>query len=205
MSKKNDAAATVGGRLRQERKRIGMTQEELASALGVHRLTQINYELGRTEPDAAYIAALREAGIDGAYVLTGALRAASGDHGRAAERLLLALCEAMQVPFEQAQQALNLASGEASSAEIARHAGLLMRKSPLLASANKALAVDRDLLVDILEGVDIELAKRGKAVTPLRKAHVVARLYSTFSLTGEVDKELLESAVASLPAPLTDS
>ncbi|WP_069267643.1 helix-turn-helix domain-containing protein [Paraburkholderia nodosa] len=58
-------------RLRQERRRLGLNQAELASAGGVQKHAQLNYEKGTRHPDASYLAGIAEAGVDVLYLLTG--------------------------------------------------------------------------------------------------------------------------------------
>ncbi|MGO1069222.1 helix-turn-helix domain-containing protein [Lysobacter sp. CA199] len=60
-----------GTRLREERERLGFSQETLGDMAGVVRKSQTNYELGKTAPSASYLARLSLAGVDVAYVLTG--------------------------------------------------------------------------------------------------------------------------------------
>lgn len=60
-----------GGRLKEERSRLSMSQIELATIGGVGKTTQINYEKGARNPDASYLTAVAEAGVDVLYVLTG--------------------------------------------------------------------------------------------------------------------------------------
>lgn len=62
---------TIGGRLREERDRLGYTQTELADICGVKMRAQRNYEKDERHPDAEYLAAFSEAGGDVAYVITG--------------------------------------------------------------------------------------------------------------------------------------
>jgi transcriptional regulator with XRE-family HTH domain len=62
---------TVGDRLREERVRIGLSQEELAAVGGLRKQAQLNYESGSRSPDANYLLALAEAGVDIVYVLKG--------------------------------------------------------------------------------------------------------------------------------------
>ena len=59
------------GRLRQERRRLGLNQAELASAGGVQKHAQLNYEKGLRYPDARYLAGIAQAGVDVLYLLTG--------------------------------------------------------------------------------------------------------------------------------------
>src|SRR5689334_8167109 len=62
---------TVGDRLREERTRVGLSQEELAAVGGLRKQAQLNYESGTRSPDASYLLALESAGVDIVYVLTG--------------------------------------------------------------------------------------------------------------------------------------
>ncbi|WP_313604793.1 helix-turn-helix domain-containing protein [Comamonas jiangduensis] len=62
---------TFGERLREERKRLGMNQTELALLGGVVKFTQINYEKDERTPDLDYLAKLEAAGVDAYYILTG--------------------------------------------------------------------------------------------------------------------------------------
>lgn len=62
---------TIGERLKEERKRFDFSQEALAQLGGVQRRAQINYESGERMPDAAYLAAVAQIGVDVLYVVTG--------------------------------------------------------------------------------------------------------------------------------------
>lgn len=61
----------IGIRLREERERLGMTQESFGQAGGVLKRALIRYEKGERAPDATFLAALAAAGADVLYVLTG--------------------------------------------------------------------------------------------------------------------------------------
>lgn len=56
-------------RLTEERKRLKLTQENVAAAVGVHKVTQNNYESGKRLPDAEYLSALAQLGVDINYLL----------------------------------------------------------------------------------------------------------------------------------------
>lgn len=58
-------------RLKEERKRIGLSQIELGQFGGVNKFSQSNYENGKRSPDARYLQGIASAGIDVGYVLTG--------------------------------------------------------------------------------------------------------------------------------------
>ena len=62
----------IGSRLAEERKRCGLTQEQLADALGVVKRTQANYEGGSSDATASYLSrAVTELSFDVLYILTG--------------------------------------------------------------------------------------------------------------------------------------
>ncbi len=62
---------SIGSRLKEEREKIGYSQERLASIGGVKKGAQINYEAGKRQPDAAYLRGVAQVGIDLQYVLIG--------------------------------------------------------------------------------------------------------------------------------------
>lgn len=65
------AISTVGDRLIEERKRLNLNQADLGKIGGVGKTTQLNYEKGNSHPDAPYLSAIAQAGVDVLYVLTG--------------------------------------------------------------------------------------------------------------------------------------
>lgn len=69
-----------GRRLREERKRLGLTQASLASDVGISTPTQVGYELGIRSPDVHYLTVVEQLGVDERYIRTGvrANRAAVG-------------------------------------------------------------------------------------------------------------------------------
>ncbi|MFJ2986588.1 helix-turn-helix domain-containing protein [Collimonas sp. NPDC087041] len=67
---------SFGDRLREERKKLELSQDAMASAGGVQRLSQINYETGKRSPDWDYLALVAAIGVDVQYVLTGKVSSA---------------------------------------------------------------------------------------------------------------------------------
>jgi transcriptional regulator with XRE-family HTH domain len=64
----------IGERLKEERERLGFNQTEFAAKAGASKNSQYNYEKGERSPDAAYLAAVAEKGVDVLYVVTGERR-----------------------------------------------------------------------------------------------------------------------------------
>ena len=75
-------------RLREERERLGLSQEKMGLVGGVQKRAQIHYEQGERAPDASYLGAIATAGADVLYVLTGT-RAPTIPSMDTAERLLI--------------------------------------------------------------------------------------------------------------------
>lgn len=71
MSIEKDVGAECGARLKEERRKIGITQDDFASLGGVKKLTQGAYEQGKRVPDARYLIAIYNHGVDIRYILTG--------------------------------------------------------------------------------------------------------------------------------------
>lgn len=69
---------TLGERLREERDRLGINQNDLADIGGITRNSQGNYERGRQNPDTAYLLAISGIGVDVMYVLFGRRDTAAG-------------------------------------------------------------------------------------------------------------------------------
>ncbi|APC18568.1 hypothetical protein BLL42_23695 [Pseudomonas frederiksbergensis] len=60
-----------GERLREERERLGLSQQQLADLCGVTMRSQRNYEKGERQPDASYLGAFSQSGGDVLYIITG--------------------------------------------------------------------------------------------------------------------------------------
>ncbi|MGE8690989.1 MULTISPECIES: helix-turn-helix domain-containing protein [Achromobacter] len=63
-------AQEAGARLKQERERLGLSQQQAANAVGIRREMWAKYE-GGAEPGAKTLAGMSACGVDILYVLTG--------------------------------------------------------------------------------------------------------------------------------------
>ncbi len=61
----------IGARLKEERIRLGMNQDEMAALAGMKRMAQLRYEKGERSPDGLFLAAAAKGGVDVQYVITG--------------------------------------------------------------------------------------------------------------------------------------
>jgi len=62
---------SIGQRLVEERRRLGMTQVDLIALTNTSRTSQFNYESDRSIPDGNYLVAIAKVGADILYILTG--------------------------------------------------------------------------------------------------------------------------------------
>lgn len=61
----------VFSRIKEERERLGLSQDAFAKAGGVSKRAHIYYEQGERSPSADYLAGIAEIGVDVAYIITG--------------------------------------------------------------------------------------------------------------------------------------
>ncbi|WP_164276575.1 helix-turn-helix transcriptional regulator [Stenotrophomonas sp. B1-1] len=80
-----DSASHVGQRLKAERKRLGLSQTQIAEPFGMQRQTIQRYEAGKSSPTTEYLLAVEQLGINAGYVLTGRV-----EQMQALEQLLIA-------------------------------------------------------------------------------------------------------------------
>jgi transcriptional regulator with XRE-family HTH domain len=66
-----EISRAIGDRLREERARLGMSQEQLGAHGGVTKKTQGAYEQGDRSPDARYLAKVAQVGVNTAYLIEG--------------------------------------------------------------------------------------------------------------------------------------
>ena len=67
----NQVADGLPDRLRQERERLGLSQEKFAQMVGVSRVTENYYEQGSREPPITYLSTAARVGCDLRFLLFG--------------------------------------------------------------------------------------------------------------------------------------
>ena len=105
----------IGERLREERVRLRFNQAEFAAFAGVAKTSQFNYEKGERSPDAAYLAAVAEKGVDILYVVTGTATPQVVEGFTAAENKLVNQFRALPEPDQAAVQRIVGAMWEIST------------------------------------------------------------------------------------------
>lgn len=108
---------SIGERIAEERKRLGVTQAVFAEKLGISLSSQRRYENNERTPNLHYIGAMEKIGVDAAYVMTGShapnerLRFYSVLDGQAAELLVLFALQLDKDGFAEAVGAITATAG----------------------------------------------------------------------------------------------
>ncbi len=159
-------------RLREERKRLGLSQTKFAEACGVKRTAQTTYETGARAPARAYFQAAAKIGVDTYYVMFGT---------RARDPSLESAMS--QGRTDNMRWLLEF---PASHNEEERGPG----------------GVDAVLLGDILACLDLTIEELGATLTPRTRADLTSMLYRAFIPVGKVDRAVVEQAVRLVVSPL---
>lgn len=116
-------AQALSSRLKEERKRLGLTQAEFGSAGGVGRATQCLYEAGERQPNAEYLAGISAIGCDLYFLISGERGAKSdADISLSKEELETALRLADELSRDDRGRLLDLEHRIALSVAICRAA-----------------------------------------------------------------------------------
>lgn len=79
----------IGSRLKEERKSLGLSQQEFGAIGGVEANAQGKYESGERIPRSDYLAALGKKGVDVLYVLSGVRTPMSAESLNDEERAII--------------------------------------------------------------------------------------------------------------------
>ena len=180
-------------RLREERKRLRLSQTEFSRLAGVHLNTQSRYEKGVTEPDTAYLEAIGRVGVDVGYVMAGVKSDVFGPSAQLEADTLDAFALALHVDRADVIRVASLIAayqaGPVDQKVPSAHALIdeILLKSPRI--------FDPKLLETIIEGVENVLSDLGWELVPAKKARTVAMIYRTMKRTGNFDHSLIFEAV----------
>ena len=108
----------IGQRLAEERARLGMNQDQFATAAGLKsRKTLYSYESGERSPDTAALAAWAALGVDVLYIITGRRAGEVGLSPR--EEALLANYRASDTAGKTALDSASTALAESGKQQVA--------------------------------------------------------------------------------------
>lgn len=173
-------------RLKEERNRLLLSQEDFAEKAGVSRNTQVRYETGKTMPSSTYLETVRTMGVDVDYVLFGV-----PDGEVVCTYLELRGDERKVISLEDCRRhASDISLGGIRWGRCCR----TCQKNPIMHRViHKApTEIDGALLASIIEGVETALDKAGKRATATKKAQAAVTLYRASKASGQLDAEMVE-------------
>lgn len=199
---------TVGKRLRAERERLGLSQEDFGARCGVHRRTQVNYELDRRTPPFDYLDAIDGLGVDSAYVMSGVRVTEEPTLAIATTRFLFTLFEALgradyaeaylKVALEIEKSTFQMTDGHAVAADrIRAMAQAILEESPVVCRwIADAGEIDVRLLGEVLTAIEREFDRLNVPPASQKKGRLAAALYRSSKNSGTVDAKTAADLVA---------
>ncbi|WP_350112099.1 helix-turn-helix domain-containing protein [Nitrosomonas sp.] len=201
---------SIGSRLRKERERLNMKQEDFATACGVRRRAQSSYESDTRSPDANYLEAAAKIGVDISYVIYGKLGSSeTALRLSVLEDVYFAINSELGSTVENAVTLLNHAQLAAhpninelydkfdKESELPKIVKVYLRNCPKFISDNShdTVTVDTNLLETILEHIETILLDKKINLQSKKKALAVSMLYRAFKASGKVDLKMIEETL----------
>lgn len=199
--------SNLGKRLKDERERLGLTQQKFGGACGVSKTTQYLYEKGERQPAADYLDAAERLGVDAHYIFTGTRKGKDWSHGRAMGRMiytfewLLGLEEGPLNVLETELVELDERADWFNESPDKRPASVdygewINRFRTWLGTATKLESiVDAGLLARLLDDVARAAEEGGAALSTEKRLLAALMLYRYAKQTGEIDRQQVADAV----------
>jgi len=193
---------SIGERLKEERKRLGLSQTEFAEKLGMHRNSQSRYESGEREPEASYLRALGEIGCDVGFVMTGVRDEENDLYNETLNRLFVTLCTRLGVDHDRRER-LILEAFEIEKSTLHLEYGHEVAVNKINALVAQLIfekisdfdLIDLSVLSAIFEGIDSVQTRLNLSISSMKKACAAITLYRTFKAHGKVDSKTIEEVV----------
>lgn len=186
--------SSQGARLRDERERIGLSQKDLASHLGLHRNTIVRWEQIDFSPTNGILDALRALGMDADYIALGDHIPTSDHYGLAAIRVLSELANRIGICFEALQMTIEL---QAEYNRALSFGGQCQDLTDEALGALLDLLMDNSaLLAEVFHGVADAQQALGVSLSLTKRVQSVMMLCRTFNTTGKVEQKVVEDVVA---------
>lgn len=204
----------LASRLREERKRLQLTQAEFAERCGVKRRAQAAYEAAERVPDAVYLVNAGRMGADVKYLLTGVVSTDAEREKLAVDWLVRTLCQLLEVPADHAEVAIARATNiHAHPADefgkqfsMNEAAAELLRGSRRLNSVEVQAQLDVDLLADVIREQEQAWADTNADPSPIKRSHRFATIYRDAAATGTINRNLIEGgSITDLPVRRKDT
>lgn len=203
-------------RLKQERGRLGMTQDQLADACNVSKRAQANYESGERYPDARYLAAAATVGVDVLYLATGKRQGKEGHQVAAAEVLVSCIAKSLALrgdsfsaAWEEATRLMPEAIKTRSTvektgssqvfsghnwADFTEVDAVCFRSIQALLSQSPRL-LNEDLMLAAIQAIEEAVSQHGGNISSEKKARAALMVYKRSLPGGVVDLEAVRDAI----------
>lgn len=189
----------IGSRIREERERLGLSQEAFGALAGVKKLAQFNYEKGKRSPTGDYFEQLRQhKGIDVNYIVTGMRTGPEWDDALAHRYVLVSMASAIGIQMTDLAHVCDLALLHEKQSRLGEEVNpgeVSEMVYKLVASSTGSTDIDSGLLSSILKDLEASLEKARSSLPPEKKARAVVMLYRAFKASGKVDMKMIEDAV----------
>lgn len=195
---------SIGKKITQERKRLGLSQTDFANSAGVSLSSQRRYESGERQPDTAYLDAVGRLGVDVSWILFGVRQDEIVDcpyaktmgldvHGMQVKPITLIECQdhATGLQMRKNWQNEGIREGFKKWHEYCQACPL----HPTKGSKAQADNLDVPLLALTLEQLETVSHESGLSLSTTKKAQAAAMLYRAFKANGKVDTKMVEEAI----------
>lgn len=189
-------------RLRRERERLGLTQQEFADKLGVNRMSQVNYESGKRYPGEEYFENMNHIeGIDTFYLIFGMYAEDISSLTLGAQALIQAIERELELKhndfgeaWEEATRcaAINVEEDSPSSSKdlaetVEHYTKEVLSHSPVL--------INENALLDVLQGIEEAISRNNALISPVKKARMILMLYRQHRAFGYIEQVTIEDAI----------
>jgi len=175
MSEKSSEKSTMGKRIQELRKAAGLTQDQLATKIGVSMAAVRNYENGLREPNSKAMAALeRFFNVSGAYLRGDVDRDAFLENSAATQgRLddLIALFQSFKHDFECASQKRQMLAISVMSGVMQTVSQRILQDADSIDLNREEICQAFALVFDLNDCGRTELVKRATELTQLSQYH----------------------------------
>ncbi|MCP5275051.1 MAG: helix-turn-helix transcriptional regulator [Burkholderiales bacterium] len=199
---------SIGSRLREEREKINMTQEDFAIACGVRRRAQSSYESDTRSPDAKYLEAATKIGVDISYVIYGQENTFQNTlRNMVIEDLFSLICYELGISDEDTllliENSVSIAQEiykkneevDGIAADLVEPVKNFLKKNTKIATQCDDNSIDTNLLKTIIERLEFSLEQKKIRFKPEKKALAAITLYRSFKASGKVDQQMIEDLI----------
>lgn len=190
----------ISSRIKEERTRLGLSQEAFGKLGGVKKLAQLNYEKGNRHPTGVYLEQLNQhIDIDINYIVTGVRDSPEQVRADAENFVLASLATTIGIDLNDLYNVCQMAvlrEIDVRLGEKTDPSKLVEAVKKLIPEHTKAVEIDITLLTDIIEKIEDIINSLNYKLLPAKKSQVIAMLYRIFVSSGKIDHKMIEEAVS---------